>query len=134
MIYNILFIDEDHSALGNRIISALIGEGFEVTTAASSEEALSRLDEPKPELIILGGGLADNFEACSQLRQVVDVPILMLGAGPRKTVWTRAVEVQADFYLVKPFGNSELIARVKALLRRYQQSKRKNDKRGGWQC
>lgn len=128
MKYNVLLIDENNSAIGDRIVSALTGEGFEVTTAASSEEALSRLNKPKPELIILGDGLPDSFKACSQLRQVVDVPILMLGAGPRKTVWTRAVEVQADFYLVKPFGYSELIARVKALLRRYQQTKGKNDK------
>lgn len=130
MKYDVLLIDEDNSAVGNRIVSALTGEGFEVTTAASSEEALSKPDEPKPELIILGDGLPDSFKACSQLRQVVDVPILMLGAGPRKTVWTRVVEVQADFYLVKPFGCLELIARVKALLRRYQQSNSKNDKGG----
>lgn len=131
MKYNILFIDENNSALGNRIVSALTGEGFEVTIAVSSEEALSRQDEPEPELIILGDGLPDSFKACSQLRQVVDVPILMLGADPGKTVWTRAVEVEADFYLVKPFGYLELIARVKSLLRRYQQSKRKNGRWGG---
>lgn len=130
MKYNVLVIDEDIAAVGNRIVSALAGEGFAVTTAASSEEALSRLDEPKPELIILGAGLPDSFKACSQLRQVVDVPILILGAGPHKTVWARVVEVEADFYLVKPFSYLELIARVKALLRRYQQSNGKSDKVG----
>ena len=131
MRYKVLFIDENNPTVGKRIISALTGEGFEVTTATTFEEALSGLDEPKPELIILGEGLPDSFEACSQLRQVVDVPILMLGTGPRNAVWTRVVEVQADFYLVRPFGYSELVARIKALLRRYQMSKNKNNKWGG---
>ncbi len=59
----------------------------------------------KPQLIILGEGLPiDSLEACSQLRQAVDVPILMVGAIPSYEVWTRVVHAGADFYLVKPFG------------------------------
>ena len=56
----------------------------------------------------------------------------MLGAVPSDKAWTRVVEVEADFYLVKPFSYPELVARVKALLRRYEQTKNKADKEGGW--
>ena len=132
MKYNVLVIEESSCGLRERIVSALTKEGFKAATASNSQEALSRLDEPKPELIILGEGLPiDSFEACSQLRQAVDVPILMLGAVPSDKAWTRVVEVEADFYLVKPFSYPELVARVKALLRRYEQTINKADKESG---
>ena len=124
MKYNILVIDESNSGLKERIVSALAKEGFEAVINGSSEEALSKLDELRPQLIVLGEGLPiDSFEACYQLRRQVDVPILMVGAVPSERAWIRAVEVEADFYLVKPFSYLELVARVKALIRRYEQSK-----------
>lgn len=123
MKYNITVIEESNYALRDKIISALTREGFEVATAASSQGILSTLDEFKPQLIILGEGLPiDSFEVCSQLRQTVDTPILMVGAIPSDKAWTRIVEAGADCYLVKPFGYLELAARVKALLRRYEWS------------
>ncbi len=123
MKYNILVIEESNHALKDRIVSALTKEGFEVATAASSEEVLSAPDEFKPQLIILGEGLPiDSFEACSQLRQMANVPILMVGAIPGDKAWNRVVEAGADFYLEKPFGYLELVARVRALLRRYEWS------------
>ena len=126
MKYNILIIEESNHALKDRITSALTKEGFEVATAASSQEVLSMPDEFKPQLIILGEGLPiDSFEACSQLRQAVAVPILMVGAVPSDKAWTGVVEAGADFYLVKPFGYLELVARVRALLRRYEWTDRK---------
>ena len=131
MKYNILVIEESNHALKDRITSALTEEGFKVATAASYQEVLSAPDKFKPQLIILGEGLPiDSFEACSQLRQAVDVPILMVGAVPSDQAWSRVVEVGADFYLVKPFGYLELVARVRALLRRYEWTNRKNDKEG----
>jgi len=123
MKYNILVIEESNHASRDRIVSTLTEEGFDVATAASSQEVVSTLDEFKPQLIILGEGLPiDSFEACSQLRQAVDVPILMVGNVPNNQAWTRVVDAGADFYLVKPFGYLELVARVKALLRRYEWS------------
>ncbi len=123
MKYNILVIEESNYALRDRIVSALTKEGFEVATAASSQEVLSMPDEFKPQLIILGEGLPiDSFEACSQLRQMANVPILMVGAVPSDKDWTGVVEAGADFYLEKHFGYLELAARVRALLRRYEWS------------
>ena len=123
MKYNILVIEESNHASRDRIVSTLTEEGFDVATASSSQEILSTPDKFKSQLIILGEGLPiDSFEACSQLRQAVDVPILMVGAVPHDEAWARVVEAGADFYLAKPFGYLELVARVKALLRRYEQS------------
>jgi len=129
MKYNILVIEERSHTLRGRIISALAREGFDVATAVSSQDVVSTLDEFKPQLIILGEGLPiDSLEACSQLRQAVNVPILMVGAVLSDKAWNRVVEAGADFYLVKPFGYLELVARVKALLRRYEWSNGKNYK------
>ena len=115
MKYNILVIEESNHALRDRIISVLTGEGFDVATAASSQEVVSTLDEFQPQLIILGEGLPiDSFEACYQLRQAVDTPIMMVGAVPSDQAWARIVETGADFYLEKPFGYLELAARVRA--------------------
>ncbi len=123
MKYNILVIEESNHALRGRIASALTREGFSVATASSSQEIVSAPDKFKSQLIILGEGLPiDSFEACSQLRQAVDAPILMVGAVPSDKAWNRIVEAGADFYLEKPFGYLELAARVRALLRRYEWS------------
>ena len=121
MKYKIMVIEESNQDLRDKIMSALTKEGFEVAKASSSQEILSTPGELKPQLIILGEGLPiDSFEACSQLRQAVDAPILMVGAIPSDKAWTKIVEAGADCYLVKPFGYLELAARVKALLRRYE--------------
>ena len=123
MKYNILVIEESNHALRSKIVTVLTREGFSVATASSSQEVVSTLDKFKSQLIILGEGLPiDSFEACSQLRQAVDAPILMVGAVPTDQVWNRVVDAGADFYLEKPFGYLELAARVRALLRRYEWS------------
>ena len=100
---NILVIDNSNSALKERIAFALTRAGFEVTTDTSFDKALSQLG--KPELIILGEGLSlDSFEACYQLRQVVNARILMVGSGSNDETWARAVVAGADFYLLKPLA------------------------------
>ena len=117
--YNLLVIEESDPSLNEVLVSTLAKEGFKVATSSDHLEALLRLDELKPDLIILGEGLpVDSFEACSQLRQAVAIPILMLGKLSRAEGWVRAVEAGADLYLVKPFSCPELVARVKAILRR----------------
>ncbi len=127
MKYNVQVIEESNSTLRERITSALTKEGFRVAAATSYEKALLRLDEFEPELIILGDGLPiDTFKACYQVRQAASVPILMLGRVPGGKAWAKSVEAGADFYLVQPFSYPELVARVKALLRRYELT-RSND-------
>jgi len=117
--YNLLIIDQSDLTTDDISASALSEEGFEVTTLPDHFEALSQLSELRPDLIILGEGLAeDSFKACRQLRQAVDIPILMLGTTPRSRGWVKAINAGADLYLAKPVSQAELVARIKAIMRR----------------
>jgi DNA-binding response OmpR family regulator len=119
--YNLLIIDKS-SLTPNKInVSALSEEGFTIDTLPDHFEALSSLSELRPDLIILGEGLAeDSFKACRQLRQAVDIPILMLGTASRSRGWVKAINAGADLYLAKPVSQAELVARIKAIMRRRQ--------------
>jgi DNA-binding response OmpR family regulator len=119
--YNLLIIDQSGLTPSKISVSALSEEGFTVATFPDHFEALSRLSELRPDLIILGEGLAENsFKACRQLRQAVDIPIIMLGTTPRSRGWVKAINAGADLYLAKPVSQAELVARIKAILRRRQ--------------
>lgn len=119
MRYNLIFIDRSDLTLAETTISTLSEEGFKVANYSNHFEILSKLTKLKPDLIILGEGLSvDSFEACWQLRQAMDIPIVMVGKIPRAEGWVKAVQSGADCYLAKPFYHSELVARVKAILRR----------------
>jgi len=119
--YNLLIIDQSDLTTDDISASALSEESFEVTTLPDHFEALSQLSELRPDLIILGEGLAeDSFKVCRQLRQAVDIPILMLGTTPRSRGWVKAINAGADLYLAKPVSQAELVARIKAIMRRRQ--------------
>lgn len=119
MKYNLLVIDKSGLTLTETLVSTLSKEGFKVANYADHSEVLSKLTKLKPDLIILGEGLSlDSFEVCWQLRQALDIPTVMVGKVPRAKGWVLAVRSGADCYLVKPFYHSELVARVKAILRR----------------
>jgi len=117
--YNLLIIDKSDLTPNEISVSALSEEGFEVATLPDHFEALSQMSELRPDLIILGEGLAeDSFKACRRLRQAVGIPILMLGTTPRSRGWVRTINAGADLYLAKPVSQAELVARMKAILRR----------------
>ncbi len=116
---NLLIIDKSDLTSNELSVSALSEEGFEVAILPDHSEALSSLSELRPDLIILGEGLAeDSFETCHQLRQAVGIPILLLGTAPRSRGWVRAINAGADLYLARPVRQAELVARMKAILRR----------------
>jgi two-component system response regulator MprA len=116
----LLIVDDDY-AVRAAVRRALALEGYEVSTASSGEEAIELLGEGRWDAVILDilmGGLS-GLEVCRRLRAAGDrTPILMLTA--RETIKDRVagLETGADDYLVKPFALEELLARVKALLRR----------------
>jgi two-component system, OmpR family, response regulator MprA len=117
---HILVVDDD-----NRITSALrrtlAYEGYRVTTAANGEEALSLARRKPPDLVILDRmlPLMDGLEVCRRLRETdQDIVILMLTARDAVADRVQGLETGADDYLVKPFALAELLARIKALLRR----------------
>lgn len=97
-------------------------EGYRVEGVGTGNEALSNLSTAKPALIILDLMLPDvsGFEVCREIRKKHDVPILMLTARREDIDKIVGLELGADDYLTKPFNPRELVARVKAILRRYQ--------------
>ena len=97
-------------------------EGYEVAGVASGHDALSRLSIINPDLIVLDLMLPDidGFEVCRQIRTKSDVPVLMLTARREDVDKIVGLELGADDYFTKPFNPRELVARVKAILRRYQ--------------
>ena len=97
-------------------------EGFAVETAADGLTALQRAQAEPPSLVILDVMLPrlDGFEVCRRLRRESDVPIIMLTARAEDVDKIVGLEIGADDYLTKPFNPRELVARVKAVLRRVE--------------
>jgi two-component system KDP operon response regulator KdpE len=102
-------------------VKALLSRrGYGVTLAATGEEALQRAAEVKPQLVILDLSLPgmSGFEVCRRLREWGSVPILVLSVKDEEADKVSALDFGADDYLTKPFLAGELLARVRALLRR----------------
>lgn len=101
-------------------------DGFQVSGVGTGSEALERLGTFKPDLVILDLMLPDidGFEVCRQMRTRSDVPILMLTARNDDIDKIVGLELGADDYSTKPFNPRELVARVKAILRRYRGDRR----------
>ena len=97
-------------------------EGYDIVGAANGNDALSKQSTDKPDLVILDLMLPDidGYEVCRQIRAKSDVPILMLTARREDIDKIVGLELGADDYLTKPFNPRELVARVRAILRRYQ--------------
>jgi len=104
-------------------------EGYQVEGVATGQDALSRQVSFNPDIVILDLMLPDidGFEVCRQIRTKSDVPILMLTARREDIDKIVGLEIGADDYLTKPFNPRELVARVKAVLRRYQAGQKATD-------
>ncbi len=115
----ILLVDDD-SRLREIVGMALEGEGYGVRTVGSAEEAVEVLDRTEPDLLILDVMLPgrDGFELCREIRTRSPVPILMLTAKTDTVDVVVGLESGADDYVTKPFVTKELVARIRALLRR----------------
>jgi two-component system, OmpR family, phosphate regulon response regulator PhoB len=114
---------EDEPAQREILAYNLAAEGYEVMTAADGEEALVLVAEQVPDLILLDWMLphVSGLEVCRRLRQRPEtrsIPILMLSARSEEVDRVRGLETGADDYLVKPYSVAELMARMKAQLRR----------------
>jgi DNA-binding response OmpR family regulator len=120
---------EDEPALVDTLEYNLTRQGYEVVVAMDGAVALSTARQEKPDLIILDVMLPvmDGFEVCRILRQEMNVPILMLTARVDEVDKVVGLEVGADDYLTKPFSMRELMARVKALLRRMRLNREETD-------
>ena len=119
---HILVVDDD-PRITDLLRRILAYEGYTIAVAASGDAALTRTLEHAPDLIILDIMLPgiDGLEVARRLRMAGDnIPILMLTARDAIADRVKGLEMGADDYLVKPFANEELLARVKAMLRRNQ--------------
>jgi two-component system KDP operon response regulator KdpE len=115
----ILLVD-DEVAIQRAMAPMLRSRGYGVTVAGSGREALQVAERERPDLIILDLGLPDmdGTEVCRQLRERSETPILILSARGAEHGKVAALDQGADDYVTKPFGPEELMARVRAALRR----------------
>jgi len=119
-----ILVIEDERAMRTALEDALAAEAYRVLTAADGAAGLDRALKEKPDLILLDIMLPklDGFALCAELRRLsVSVPVLMLTAKSQVEDRVTGLDAGADDYLVKPFSTRELLARVRALLRRAQQ-------------
>lgn len=115
-----ILIVEDEKALQETLAYTLNREGYEPIVAGDGNSAIAKAREIHPDLILLDIMLPgkDGFEVCRVLRQEMNTPILMLTARDEEIDRVVGLEVGADDYMTKPFSMRELVARVKAMLRR----------------
>jgi DNA-binding response OmpR family regulator len=115
-----VMVVEDEPVLLDTLAYNLKKQGYEVVTASDGQQAIQLARKERPSLLILDLMLPgmDGFEVCRVLRQEMAVPILMLTARADEVDKVVGLEVGADDYMTKPFSMRELMARVKAMLRR----------------
>src|SRR5665213_1338824 len=122
-----ILIIEDETPMRTALADLLAAEGYRALTAADGERGLERALAEKPDLILLDVMMPklDGFAVCAALRRLANpVPVLMLTAKGQIEDRVRGLDAGADDYLVKPFSTDELLARVRALLRRMEKKSR----------
>lgn len=118
----ILIVDDDNN-IAELIALYMMKECFDTRIAGDGEEAVEQFEEYKPHLVLLDLMLPgiDGYEVCRQIRKTSDTPIIMLSAKGEIFDKVLGLELGADDYIMKPFDSKELVARVKAVLRRFRQ-------------
>ncbi|MEQ7156709.1 phosphate regulon transcriptional regulator PhoB [Brevundimonas aurifodinae] len=118
-----ILVMEDEDALATLLQYNLEKEGYDVVVAADGEEGLVQIDERQPDLVLLDWMLpkVSGIEVCRRIRgrpETRNLPIIMLTARGEESDRVRGLDTGADDYLTKPFSMTELIARIRAVLRR----------------
>jgi DNA-binding response OmpR family regulator len=124
-----VLVVDDEERIRSLVGSYLRAEGFEVDEAATGEEALTKIRTRQPDLVILDVRLpgVDGFEALRELRRDSEVYVIMLTARTEEADKLVGLAVGADDYVTKPFSPRELVARVKAVLRRGREPERADE-------
>jgi DNA-binding response OmpR family regulator len=117
----ILIVDDDNN-IAELIALYLTKECFETKIVNDGEQALREFESFRPNLILLDLMLPgmDGYQVCREIRHTSDVPIIMLSAKAETFDKVLGLELGADDYIIKPFDSKELVARVRAVLRRFQ--------------
>ena len=115
-----ILVVDDELRIVKFVRAVLKDKGYEVLTATDGVEAVQTLEKELPDLVItdiMMPGM-DGFEVCRRLREWSQVPIIILSAIGDETDKVKCLDLGADDYITKPFGEDELLARVRAVLRR----------------
>ncbi|CAM5197841.1 Transcriptional regulatory protein WalR OS=Ureibacillus acetophenoni OX=614649 GN=SAMN05877842_105180 PE=4 SV=1 [Ureibacillus acetophenoni] len=117
-----ILVVDDEKPIADILQFNLIKEGYQVICAYDGDEALQKIEESQPDLMLLDIMLPkrDGMEVCREVRKKYDFPIIMLTAKGSEIDKVLGLEMGADDYVTKPFSTRELIARVKANMRRLQ--------------
>lgn len=116
----ILVVDDD-PAFARLVEQVLTAQGYQIIKADNGKDALRLLFSEKPDLVLLDVVMPgmDGWETCQRMRELSDTPIVIItGSQITEDAVVRGLECGADDYLIKPIGNKELVARVRAVLRR----------------
>jgi DNA-binding response OmpR family regulator len=127
---NKILLVEDDKGIVNSLSLLLSKEGYMVESAYDGDEAISKFMSFNPDLILLDLLLPkkDGWEVCKEIRKMSNVPIIMLTAKDEEIDKVLGLKIGADDYITKPFSAKELLARIEAVLRRYQSNIIKGDK------
>jgi len=127
MVKQKILIVDDEASIQELIRFNLEQSGFDTETASDGLEALEKFESYKPDLIVLDLMLPgkDGYDVCKDIRRTSNVPIIMLTAKETELERVLGLELGADDYITKPFSPLELVARIKAVLRRPAARKRK---------
>ena len=115
-----ILVVDDEPQIRRVMRTTLASQGYTITEARSGEEALEKMRVERPELVLLDVNMPGmgGLEACREIREGSDIPIIMLTVRNAEKDKVRALDAGADDYVVKPFGIEELLARIRAALRR----------------
>lgn len=118
-----ILVVDDEPQIRRVLRATLSAQGYSIVEAHNGSEALERFRTAKPDLVLLDMNMPvlDGLETCRELRSGSDVPIIMLTVRSAEKDKVRALDAGADDYVVKPFGIQELLARIRAALRRAAQ-------------
>lgn len=119
MSTRILIVDDEPRYL--RLMEAnLVSDGYQVSKATNGQEAVDMVASQQPDLVLLDimMPILDGFTACERIREFSNVPIIVVTARGEESARVRGLDLGADDYIVKPFSATELLARVRAVLRR----------------
>lgn len=120
---SLVLLVDDEAPLRESLTYTLKKEGYDVTTAVDGHSAIRQFHKQVPDIVLLDLMLpeVDGMEVCWRIRAFSNVPIVMLTAKDQDVDKIRGLEAGADDYVTKPFNSRELLARMKAALRRHTQ-------------
>ena len=115
-----ILIVDDEPQIRRVLRTTLVSQGYTVAEAKGGDEALEQFREERPDLILLDVNMPgrSGLDVCQEIRRTSDIPIIMLTVRNTERDKVQALDAGADDYVVKPFGSEELLARIRAALRR----------------